>query len=244
MITQLKIPVTTLDKIRISADFAYNLYGAWMEALEPEQADFIHEAHAMNQYLTNKVNEPNAAVLTVNLLTEDAVGCMLPLLKGMHQYHLTKHNCALIAQEPQVYEITEEDLVNSYYTSPQYQKRITLHLVTPTTFKTNNHYAVFPSPELIIQSAVSKWNMLNLNVAVEDDEAIRQLMENTMITDYRLNSTRYYLKDARIQSFQGSVTLSIHGPEPMTRLFDMLLGALQYTGLGVKTSLGMGGVTI
>lgn len=244
MIVQVKIRLASQQKINISSDYAYNIYGCWMDVLKPEQADFLHEVHGINQYLVVNHDRPDSALLTVNILKQQVSDFMLPLLMNMKQYHITKHNCTLVLEELQVLEIDDDELTTPYFVSPQYRKRITLNLLVPTTFKTNGRYAIFPTPELIIRSAASKFNMLGLNTVADDEEAIRQLMESTMITGYRLYSTHYYLKDTRIQSFLGSLTLSIHGPEPMVRLFDMLMSVLRYTGLGIKTSLGMGGVDI
>jgi CRISPR-associated endoribonuclease Cas6 len=242
MITQVKIPILAPDNFRITPDMAYNLYGTWMSLLAPEQSDYLHQSRAMNHYLLP--NGKNSAVLTVNLLAEETADFMIPLFEKTREYHLTKYNCTLAAQEPQMQRFGEDDFVKPYFTSPRFHRRVTLHLMTPTTFKTKNHYAVFPTPELILQSAAAKWNTLGSGVTVDDEQTILQLMESTMITDYRLKSEHYCLKNARIQSFSGSVTLYIHGPEPMVRLFDMLLGALRFTGLGIKTALGMGGVII
>lgn len=242
MITQVKIPIVAPENIKILPDFAYNLYGAWMALLQPEQADFLHETHLMNQYLVP--DGKSSAVLTINLLTEEAVDWLVPLLQKTHEYFLTKYNCTLTAGQPLIHTYRENELVSPFFTSLQVPKRIILHLLTPTTFKTNHRYAVFPTPELILHSAATKWNALGLSVSVDDEEAICQLMEHTVITGYRLSSTYYHLKDAYIQSFTGNLTLSIHGPEPLTRLFGMLMHGLRFTGLGIKTSLGMGGVII
>ncbi|WBY65103.1 CRISPR system precrRNA processing endoribonuclease RAMP protein Cas6 [Thermocaproicibacter melissae] len=242
MITQVKMPLVAPENVRILPEFAYYLYGAWMDLLQPEQADALHESRSMNQYLTPCGK--NSAILTVNLLNTEAENCLLPLLQKTRNYHLTKYNCTLTAGEPKIQIFGEDDLVKPYYSLPQVQKKVTLHLLTPTTFKTNNRYAVFPTPELILHSAATKWNALGLSVSVDDDEAIRQLMEHTIINGYRLSSAYFGLKDVHIQSFLGNVTLSVYGPEPMTRLFNMLMNGLRFTGLGIKTSLGMGGVTI
>lgn len=242
MINQIKIPLIAPENIRILPDFAYNLYGAWMDLLRPEQANALHEAHSMNQYLTPSGR--NSAVLTVNLLNKEAADCLLPLFQKTRDYHLTKYDCTLTAGRSQIRTFEEDDLIKPFYSLPKIQGRVTIHLLTPTTFRTNNRYAIFPTPELILHSAVAKWNTLGLSVFVDDDDAIHQLMEQTVITNYRLSSTYYGLKDTHIQSFTGSVTLSIYGPEPMIRLFGMLMNSLRFTGLGIKTSLGMGGVTI
>lgn len=242
MITQGKVRLTTQADIRITPDFAYSLYGVWMNLLPQNQAGYLHESRAMNQYIvpTGK----NTAVLTINLLTDEATHYMSPLLENTQDYRLNKYNCTLTAQEPVFCEYTEDDLMSKYFTSPCIRKHVTLNLAVPTTFKTNNHYAVFPTVELMIRSAVTKWNTLGLSISVDDEKAVFQLIESIMITGYRLASTHYSLKDTHIQSFTGNLTLSIHGAEPMTRLFNMLIGALRFTGLGIKTSLGMGGVII
>ncbi len=117
-----------------------------------------------------------------------------------------------------------------------------LRLLTPTTFKTEGRYAVFPTAALILYSAAAKWSALGLNASVEDEEALRQMEEHTAFTGYRLHSAYYGMKGVRVQAFTGSVTLSARGPEPMLHLFDMLMNGLRFTGLGVKTSPGMGGV--
>ncbi|GEM_PF-258739 len=272
MITQVKMQLEILPPAsteptpgtaKISQDFAYNIYGAWMELLDPAAADYLHNSHSVSQFLTiNRLQrqvlkantgvqtltasaeQTHTAVHTVNLLTPEAIEYMLPFLQKTEQYTLTKHNRILLVKDVQIMEIPRNELFDRWFTSPQYANKFTLHFVSPATFKSHNQYAIFPTPELILQSAAAKFNRLGLEVTVEDREALAQLVENTMITNYKLHSTRYYLKDTRIQSFLGSVTLSIRGPEPMIRLFGMLMGALRYTGVGIKTALGMGGVEV
>jgi hypothetical protein len=141
MITQVKIPILAPDNFRITPDMAYNLYGTWMSLLAPEQSDYLHQSRAMNHYLLP--NGKNSAVLTVNLLAEETADFMIPLFEKTREYHLTKYNCTLAAQEPQMQRFGEDDFVKPYFTSPRFHRRVTLHLMTPTTFKTKNHYAVF-----------------------------------------------------------------------------------------------------
>lgn len=238
---QLRLPLAAPEGIRIRPDFAYALYGFWMERLPPGQAEYIHETHAVNQYLAVS---GGTAELVANLLTERAAAYMLPLLRQTRAYPLVRHGCTLTTGKLRSREFGEAELLAPLLASRPAVRQITIRLVTPVTFKTENHYAVFPTPELILHSAASKWNALGLRATVDDPEALRQMTERTWITDYRLRSTRFYMKDTRIQSFQGELTLSVRGPEPMLRLFDALIGSLCFTGLGIKTTLGMGGVEI
>jgi len=38
--------------------------------------------------------------------------------------------------------------------------------------------------------------------------------------------------------------MTVKGPTPLVRLFNMIISFGQYSGIGVKTALGMGGVEI
>ena len=61
------------------------------------------------------------------------------------------------------------------------------------------------------------------------------------MTDYNLRTTRYPLKNVRIPSFAGSVVLESRLAQPMQEIWKLLLHTAQYTGIGIKTTLGMGG---
>ena len=240
MITQVKIPIVAREEVRILPEFAYSLYGEWMRLLEPDQADKLHEQRLLNQYLN--LTGRNSAQLTVNLLTDEVAEWMIPVFQKKHDYFLTKFGCELTAGEPQIHAFGEDTIVKPFLTTQKVQNHIILHFLTPTTFKSGGRYAVFPTPELILHSAATKWNTLNFSVSAEDQEAINLMEKSTVITSYRLSSAYYGIKETRIQSFTGNLTLSIRAPEPVIRLFDMLLNGLKFTGLGIKTSLGMGGI--
>ena len=64
------------------------------------------------------------------------------------------------------------------------------------------------------------------------------------IVSYKLHSQYFphVTKDHKIPAFVGSVVLKCHGPQPMIGLVRMLLKFGEYAGIGIKTSMGMGGV--
>ena len=67
------------------------------------------------------------------------------------------------------------------------------------------------------------------------------LQQGLHIVDYNLRTTRYPLKETRIPSFQGSVTVEAHLAPPLLELWNALLSFAPYGGVGIKTTLGMGG---
>ena len=60
--------------------------------------------------------------------------------------------------------------------------------------------------------------------------------------DYNLHTTRYLLKETRIPSFLGSVTIEARLAPPLLEFWNALLSFAPYGGIGIKTALGMGGV--
>lgn len=70
------------------------------------------------------------------------------------------------------------------------------------------------------------------------------LNECVRIVNYRLRSTKFYLEGTKIPSFIGTFTIKVNAPLPVLQLVDVLLKSANYTGIGVKTSLGMGKIEL
>ncbi|NLB78464.1 MAG: CRISPR system precrRNA processing endoribonuclease RAMP protein Cas6 [Clostridiaceae bacterium] len=149
-----------------------------------------------------------------------------------------------VAKAQEVKSFSETEFAEKYLVTEPYATKIRITHITPCSFKSNEQYTIFPSPHLIIKSAVQKWNLYPEKYSVNDEEAIEQLIENTRIQSYNLRSTRYHVKGAVIPSFIGDTTITVRGPEPLLQLINLLMMFLEFSGLGMKTSLGMGGCKI
>ena len=78
--------------------------------------------------------------------------------------------------------------------------------------------------------------------AMEDADALRMLVAGLTLRRYRLTSRDYWLKGQRIPGFAGSVQISAWLPAPILELWRLLLAFAPYSGIGIKTALGMGAV--
>lgn len=67
------------------------------------------------------------------------------------------------------------------------------------------------------------------------------LQQGLHIVDYNLHTTRYLLKETRIPAFQGNVTIEARLAPPLLELWNALLSFASHGGVGIKTTLGMGG---
>ncbi len=244
MITRVVLTLEAMDGKIPNIFWAYNLYAELLKKAEPGFAEYLHETglKPLSQYLRPQKNTPRAQWV-VNLLTDEAAEIFLPALLEPDEFFVEKQNCVLKVIEKRADKKTSEDeLLKQHYFEEEPQARVQINLLTPCAFKTEGGYAVFPSPALIINSAVNKWNSFAQNTAISDEEGTAQLVDSAKITGYNLRSFRYQIKGVQIPSFSGYMTLSVRGPAPMLRLFNLLMGSAEYTGLGIKCALGMGAV--
>lgn len=228
---------------QVQATLAYPLY-AWLLSQIPESAgDQLHEpgTRAVSQHLWRdpQTGEP---WWIVTLLNDETVQLFLPILETRDQARL--HQGFLPFASRQVERLDDAHaLVQRAQQLPQ-TERFALELVTPTAFKQEGRYAIFPQESLVLHSLVSRWELSFPDVPLSDPDAMQALQRGLHIVDYRLQTLRHSLKQTRIPSFVGRIVLEARLPAPLMEVFKTLYCFAPYAGMGIKTALGMGGVHV
>jgi CRISPR-associated endoribonuclease Cas6 len=133
------------------------------------------------------------------------------------------------------------DLLHQASDSPQ----ILLDFTSPTSFKkTEGYYYAKPNVELIFMSLFNRWNAF----ATEKlpDALCETITKRICIVDYAI--TQDVLSFARgkkgtIPGFSGTVRIILNEPSASLRkMINALAGFAKYSGVGVKTTVGMGQV--
>lgn len=148
------------------------------------------------------------------------------------------------AGDIKIYEKSYAQIAEECFVQNLFNKKFRLKLRTPMGFKKDGTYAVFPSIELIIKSLYSKWGAFSKKLSLEGEEICEQLCANTYISGYNLKSTRFMLEGTSVTSFIGTIEIGLGGPDALVRLARMLFEYSKYCGIGIKTTLGMGGVEV
>ena len=124
-------------------------------------------------------------------------------------------------------------------------KRKRIKLITPTSFKSNGVTHIFPNISTLISGVIAKINQHSETAELGDKKIIDELLEKVYIKDYNLRTKVFYLENIKIKGFLGTIDLAIKGEETtLANILNFLILMSEYTGLGIKTSLGMGGVKI
>ena len=239
MIQQVQLVLAPPTGVRVPQAWAYRLYGWLMAQLPADVGDALHlqGEHPIAHFL-HFSPEKQALIWTVNLLNETVRQSVSPLLTSVKEIPL--HELTLPVTEVRVSPaVSAAELIR--FGRSYGENRAKLVFLSPCAFKQSGRYAIFPQETLLLQSLTAHWNAAFPEYALTDDDALLALQQGLHIVDYNLRTTRYPLKETRIPSFQGSVTVEAHLAPPLLELWNALLSFAPYGGVGIKTTLGMGG---
>ncbi|MDR0501088.1 MAG: CRISPR-associated endoribonuclease Cas6, partial [Coriobacteriales bacterium] len=127
------------------------------------------------------------------------------------------------------------------------QSRTTIRFLTPTAFKSAGQYVFMPSTQLLFQNLLMRYFYVFEEGSEPDAETITYLSEHTSIIAYNLRSQyadNIASKGKKIPAFIGSLTLKINGEQTLTGFAQMLLSFGEFAGIGIKTSMGMGAMSV
>lgn len=240
MIVQHKITLAVNEKKPVSP-MAYPLY-AWLLSHGPkEEGDALHEQgiRPISQYV---YREGERVQWVVNLLNEEAATFFEPILERADAALL--HQGVIPFGEHQVEKIDSVQTLMNRAGERNDENRFALELVTPTAFKQNGRYAVFPQESLVLQSLIARWGLCFPEFPLDDPDAVQAMLAGLHIVDYRLHTVRYSMKQTKIPSFLGRIILEAHLTAPLLEMFRTLYVFAPYAGIGIKSALGMGGVKI
>lgn len=117
--------------------------------------------------------------------------------------------------------------------------------ITPTSFKSNGVNHIYPNITTLLQGIINKINTYFDDVELSEEKVINKLLENVYIRDYNLRTQFFYLEKIKIKGFVGRINIGLAvKDEALEKLLSIIIKLSEYTGFGIKTSLGMGAVIL
>ncbi|MGI6110606.1 MAG: CRISPR-associated endoribonuclease Cas6 [Eubacteriaceae bacterium] len=241
MITQYRLTVNCNDQLRLPSFWGYRLYAWLLERLPETCSAALHESGGslITQYLyyDRARNENN---WIINLFSDELETILTPVLSKTEEIRL--HDIRLQARVSDIQRITSaEQLILSARSEHSNNRYSKLELLTPAAFKQNGKYTVLPEPRLILRSLAAKWTQIFPDYPLDDEDALKALEQGLRITDYKIRTVRYPLKNVKIPGFMGEIIIEAKLSDPLMEIWKLLLCFSNYGGTGIKTALGMGG---
>ncbi len=227
----------------ISFQMASTFHGALMDLLPEDYATELHisKRRPYTQHIERQGDEWHWVVTALN---EDTAKRMInEVLMPLSELNVKKHQLTLQITGKSYQEITDKELAHAFY-QEQANKYITIMFVTPTAFKSNGRYVNYPDIRMIFSNIMNSYDAARMDETMYDEDTLEQLVERTVLSRYDLHSTVFSLEGVRIPAFMGRITLKMTGSQTMTNFANMLFTYSSYSGIGIKTALGMGAIRI
>lgn len=237
-----KIDLLLESNKELSCQMGSLFQGVIMRNLPKEEGygDQLHipELHAYTQHLEKDKEENWHWILTfLNKAAKEQIWD-----KGLNDTKSIELEQNGITVQIKDKKFTEEpyEKLNTIFRNEEPPRKFKLQFVTPTAFKSDGHYVLMPDLRHIYQSIIKKYDACSKNVSLYDEDTLDQLCKFSFISDYNLRSTRFHLEGIKIPSFLGSIVIRSIGKQTMSSFLDMLFKISEYSGVGIKASIGMG----
>jgi len=226
-------------------------HGALMEILPDKACDIFHKdgVKAFSQFvMAESLNESITNFKwVINTLNEEAAEYILkPFIsgniRGLNLLH--KGETLEISDIIEHEEMSFDNLVRQFFLSNEAKRDVNINFITPCSFKSNNKYIFFPDIGLIYKNIINRFDSCSTDIKLNDESTVNHLVENTNIVSYKLNSCFFHLEGVKIPAFKGNIKFRINGPQTLVNLANLIFAFSKWSGIGIKTSLGMGGVTV
>jgi CRISPR-associated endoribonuclease Cas6 len=239
LITHLEIALSETD-LELNTNMSSVMHGAIMEIVSGEFAEEMHK-QAIRPYSQSvyKIAD-NKWIWSINTLNDYAAKNIINAITNNNLIYIKNRESELNISNYSVYKTSFDDLFTDNYLGEKRSRYLTMEFITPTAFKSNEKYVFMPDIALIMKSIISKYDTLSTTTDIMDDNLLDKIVEDVSIAEYRIRSRYFYLEKTRIPGFVGRLKLKINGSQNMVNMIHMLVDFAQYSGIGIKTALGMG----
>lgn len=220
-------------------------HGILMEQVPTEQAELLHTQERRG-YSQGVYYDKDAKCLKwrIGTLTEELGNCFEDVLSSLPStVHVKQKGINVHIDGMKCLDYTSyAELGDRFLGSGKKYASIQMQLATSATFKHDGRYSIFPEVEDMVSNVLNRWNRFSDAEVIQVEDAAKEIADNMHIGGYDLALHPYALEHTRIPAFRGTVTLRLHGNVILSRLAAMLFYFANFSGIGIKTALGMGRV--
>ena len=237
-------PDGPVDGLKQRNDLGPLLQGALMERVDAGYAALLHQL-PFNPYSQYCFWEEGSLVWRISALTDDAASYIIEPARQLDSLEVRSARLRFEVAKTSLDTLNIESLLKDVgQAGPD---KLRLQFLTPTAFKSQGRYVNIPSVRLILQNLLMHYGQVYDNNKEGYEETIEYVDQHVRVLSYSLRSSSFgHIAGGgrRIPAFVGSMTLGLRGNEMTAGLSRMLLRFGEYAGVGIKTSMGMGGIRL
>lgn len=218
--------------------------GMLMQRIDPQYGEILHrsELKPYSQYLDCQKDQ---AIWVLQTLTDIAENQIINTPHFLAGKSICLERLGLSAKITGIDRetLTQEELLEQTFFT-KCPRTVKVQFITPTAFKVQGRYQNYPTIQHIFGSLIQKYNAVHTTTEIAGENLLEDLQRFTSVIGYNLRNTTFPVEGITIPSFVGTLLLKISGPQQMVNLVHLLLYFGTYSGIGIKTAMGMGALRI
>ena len=241
MLTEVKMKLKLPDEYRLHQNKSSLFHGALMEMLDEEYVGKLHVDGVKPYSQSILIDRKGDCYWSVRTLTEEAYNnIILKLMNDDFKEITLKYDDVKIEiDEKTLKNTTISDLTKKFYNEDS-AGFYNVYFESPTAFKVDGMYQFYPDIFHLFQSLMIRYDSICAKGSMFDEDSLNALVAGSRIISYRLHDERFGLEGVRIPSFKGEILIKVNGAQTMKNFAKLLLEFGNYSGVGIKTALGMG----
>lgn len=240
MLTRLELRLESKEEL--ANQMAPFFHGALMEKLPEEYAWELHQSK-LHPYAQHLEMRDRQWYWVVTCLEERAAEWIIGALKDLETVEIRKKKMVVGVADRKLYRLSHQELMEAFYRE-EASRYLQVRFLTPTAFKQQGRYLFYPDLRCVYQSLMNKFDLSTQEETMADEDTLEQLREYSEIVRYRLQSASFPLEGVKIPSFLGTITVKVKGSQTMANFARALFRFGGFSGVGIKTALGMGAIQL
>ena len=244
MFAKLQLELKTAECDMLHWQKAVLLQSVLMEQISQEYAKELHKSQ-LHTYRQSVEHQNGKNIWTVCTFNEEAYQqVILPLQSSQFKEFEIAHNgWKLSVGKKELVQMDVGEFMEQYYFTAA-ERYLKIQFQTPAAFKRQGNYVFFPELQLIYQSLMNKYDAASKEETVASQEALQELVQSSQIAGYRLRSCSYSVHGSKVPAFFGEIKIRINAPQALVNFANMLFHFGEYSGIGIKTAMGMGSIKV
>ena len=246
MLRLLEIELKLPDGERVNRSMGSVLHGALMEQIPGWAADELHgvglRPYSQSVFFST---ERKKAIWRFGFLNDKIYQIITEALPVGKKLFLQNKGYYVFCTSSEIVRVCScEELADNVFLSEESPWGAEFSFLTTGSFKQNGHYVLLPELQLIWQNLLTRWNTFSDYSKLEQDKLAERLALFCRLLKYNLRSQSFSLEHQKIYGYIGDMRVQFNGNDMSNRILGMLAGYAIFAGIGIKTALGMGAVSV
>lgn len=215
-----EVPLGFPEGVRAVSSMGSVFHGALMEQLPAEVAAHLHTEELRPYHQSILFTRERGAVWRFGVLDEGLFALLWSIVSELEAIELRQKGFPVLLGEPRLLQQTsEEALADAAFETDEVLRTVTCRFLTPTSFKRDGAYQMFPDAQLILQSLLTRWRRFSERVRLDEQDLAERLAPTCRVSSYRLQSAPFSLERHTVQGFRGQLRFYFAGNDMVRRSF-------------------------